>query len=591
MDFKQVQFHCRAFLYIFVGTTFQPMEPKKRTIGFSSRPELLFWVLLVLWLCLDLFQAAFTGIHPDEAYYGLYGQFPAWGYYDHPPMVGLMTFLGTKLLGGKLGIRILTCLLHAATLFLLWKIAEGKKDRKDVFLFFSIAASFIMFSAYGFITTPDAPLLFFTAAFLLSYKKFLEKDNWQSALLTGICMAAIVYSKYHGILIIALVVLSNPKLLGNLKFWSAGLLALLLLCPHILWQVQNDFPSFKYHLVQRNQVFRWKFFLEYVPNQLAVFNPVALPLSLWIAWKTIRSRDAFDRSQGFLTTGFFLFFWLMTFKGHAEPHWTVAASLPMILLIWKQGRKSPVWRKRIFRCTLPFVALLLLARILLLTPLAGTFSFVQKEDYDQGLEQIAQGLPVVFTGSFQNVSVYRFHTGSPSVVLSSVHTRRTQYDLLQLERELQGKPVFVLDGESPLAQFYEADGKTYAGYPARSLQTVNRMEIRADSTFRKNDSLYWDIRLSNPYACVIDFRHEEFPVRMVAGFFLSEGFRTIPLRLSPEIGEIPPGESLHLRVCCTLPETTGRTEKIPTVFCLENKICTSANSPVFQTDLNQGTWN
>ena len=37
---------------------------------------------------------------------------------------------------------------------------------RDIYTFFIIAASITMFSAYGVITSPDAPLLFFTALFL-----------------------------------------------------------------------------------------------------------------------------------------------------------------------------------------------------------------------------------------------------------------------------------------------------------------------------------------------------------------------------------------------------------------------------------------
>ena len=55
--------------------------------------ETRIWPWLLVWGILDLLCALFCEIHADEAYYRLYGQFLSWGYFDHPPMVGLMTAL------------------------------------------------------------------------------------------------------------------------------------------------------------------------------------------------------------------------------------------------------------------------------------------------------------------------------------------------------------------------------------------------------------------------------------------------------------------------------------------------------------------
>ena len=79
---------------------------------------------------------------------------------------------------------------------------------------------------YGFIAVPDGPLMLFTALFLWCYKTFTEKNNWTSALLMGICLAALAYSKYHGALVFLFTILSNLKLLKNpkstLQTWMRG---------------------------------------------------------------------------------------------------------------------------------------------------------------------------------------------------------------------------------------------------------------------------------------------------------------------------------------------------------------------------------
>ena len=97
-----------------------------------------------------------------------------------------------------------------------------------------------------------------------------------STLLLCLTMVGMVYSKYQASLVIVFVILSNFRLLLKPKFWLAGICALLLLSPHFYWQYSNHFPSFQYHLVDRSNHFQLRFFLEYLPNQLVVFNPFTL---------------------------------------------------------------------------------------------------------------------------------------------------------------------------------------------------------------------------------------------------------------------------------------------------------------------------
>ena len=204
-----------------------------------------FLLLLLVWFIINLIQAVFTEVLSDEAYYGLFGKYLDWGYYDHPPMVALMTKISSLFFNGNLGIRFITILLQPITIILIWKIIDFKKpDSRKVIIFFIIAGSICLFSVYGVVTSPDAPLLFFTAFFFLAYKRFIADYSWISVLLLSVSMAGLVYSKYQAVLVIGFVILSNLMLLKKYRFWLAGILALIILSPHIYWQVSNDFPSF-----------------------------------------------------------------------------------------------------------------------------------------------------------------------------------------------------------------------------------------------------------------------------------------------------------------------------------------------------------
>ena len=66
-----------------------------------------------------------------------------------------------------------------------------------------------------------------------------------------------------------------------------------------------------------------------------------------------------------------------------------------------------------------------------------------KQPYYETIHSAAQGLPVVFDGSFQAPSLYRFFYDDDAVVVRTATDRYTQYDLWHWEQALIGKPAFV----------------------------------------------------------------------------------------------------------------------------------------------------
>ena len=279
------------------------------------------WIWLLIWGMLDLLCAMFCEIHADEAYYRLYGQFLDWGYFDHPPMVGLMTALsasvvhGTSLILKNLSVRLVTVLMHMATVYVIWKTSgDNFKSQILNLKFILVAASMPMFCVYGFMTTPDAPLLFFAALFYYAYRRYLDEGSWTMTVLLGLSMAGMLYSKYIAVLVIIFTLLGNMRLLRDGKAWAAVGIAALLMLPHLWWQYSNGFPSFTYHLVSRATGYQPLYTLEFVPNQWAVFNPIVWALMLWVAVRQGRSSDAFKHSLSMTVIGMQLFFLLMTVR-------------------------------------------------------------------------------------------------------------------------------------------------------------------------------------------------------------------------------------------------------------------------------------
>jgi hypothetical protein len=532
----------------------------------------LFGWLLAGWVVVNLLQAAFTGISNDEAYYALWGQHLDWGYFDHPPMVALFTFLSSLLAPGALGVRLMTVLAQALTLWLVWRLLKEsglKKSDDTVLSFFIVAASLVMVAALGFVTTPDVPLLLFAALFLLNYRRFLQRANWANLLLLGLSMAGMVYSKYQSVLVIGFIVLSNPRLLLNLRFWLSGLLALLLLAPHVYWQYLNDFPSFQYHLVARSAAFKWAYFLEFLPNQLAVFNPLTLGLVIYVLVKR-RSADVFERGLRFVIVGFLLFFWVMAFRGHVEPHWTVVASLPMLILLVREAAAQPRVRRFIHTWVLGSLGLVLLARVALLIPATAAKAHFYTAPTYEAIAAVAGDVPVVFGSSFQKPSLYTFHSGRLSTTVSSINNRRTQFDLWQWERGLEGQRVFVCANIEGRSQVYTVGDQRIEGFFVESFRATQRLVVTTDlpesGASAPGDTVRATVTVTNPYPYAVQADDSVMPVRVVPSLFTRKVKRVCevvppaasvgaaPVWSAPNALNLAPGASLTAPMVFVVPD-------------------------------------
>ena len=528
---------------------------------------------LFIWFVINLLQGIFTGIQEDEAYYALYGEHLAWGYFEHPPMVGLMTFLGSLFFSGNLGVRFFTIIASSLSLWVMWAIADQVSNdakKKGPVLFFVLAFSIIMFNIYGFVTTPDASLILFSALFLLTYQRYLVQETWPKALLLGLFMALMVYSKYHAFLLLGLIVLSNLKLLKDGKFWVACLVALALLAPHVLWQVNNDFPSFRYHLMQRSEPFRWSYFLENLPNQLLVFNPLTLGAVVYVLIRNRNrvlippaplkrgrseaqqtSEEVFVRGLKFILIGFFFFFWLMAFRGHVEPHWTIACVIPVVVLVYRKALVDEKLRKYILHFILPSLLLVLAFRIVLLTPLASRFGFGSQREYYQAIEQVAGDCPVVFRGSFQQPALYHFYTGKESSSLKGYYDRKTQYDLWQFDKAWVGKEVFVGGPVYQLSKEYDINGVHFEGYLMPHFRTANRLVTSFMITnatesempvFHHGDTIRMNFSIHNPCDVPMVFKDEQYGFNIKAHYLPGN---QVSMCFFDRIWELQPQDTYH----------------------------------------------
>ncbi|WP_432329135.1 ArnT family glycosyltransferase [Mucilaginibacter sp. P25] len=261
---------------------------------------------LLLWALLNAVQAFTLEIHADEAYYWVYSRFLDWGYYDHPPMVAVFIKAGYSLIHNEFGVRLFTVMSTTASLYLMWLML--KRYRVDAINFILVVSGIFVFHIYGFTTTPDAPLLFFTVLFLYFYQQYIEEDSLKLAIILGVVIACLLYSKYHGILLVAFTLVSNIKLLKRGSFYGIVLLALALYAPHILWQVNHDYPSISYHLSERSaDDYQLDNTYLYPLGQLIMAGPL-IGWFLFYKGFTTKIQDVFTRTLLVNSAGILAFF-------------------------------------------------------------------------------------------------------------------------------------------------------------------------------------------------------------------------------------------------------------------------------------------
>jgi len=413
----------------------------------------ILWVFLIFWLAINIAQAYFTGLLNDEAYYFFYSRDLAWGYYDHPPLIAVFIRLGHLIFNNELGVRILNVLLSAGTILIIHKLSEVKND----LLFGLMIFSFLIFQITGFLALPDSLLLFFTALFFLVYKRYCGSNSMQDALLLGVVMAGMFYSKYLGVLIIFFTVISNYRLLLKKSFWLAVLVTTVLFFPHLIWQYRHNFPSFYYHLLERShdEFFRWSNFGDFIAGQFGQTNPfLFIPILYFLI--IFKPLNQYDKALKVSATCSLLLPFLFMIKGRVEANWTMAGLIPLFLIAYRVFESRPKFYRFLYISGgLTFVMVIMIRGLLVYDFLPEQYSKRLKLDlygwdtFSGRVSKLAEDRPVVFLGSYQNPSQYIFNTGKEAFSFNNALYRNNQFDLEGIEERLQGKEVmFVIPKKS-----------------------------------------------------------------------------------------------------------------------------------------------
>ncbi len=497
----------------------------------------IFLLFLGAIFLLNLLQSHLTELIFDEAYYWHYAQNMAWGYFDHPPMVALLVKISSFFFDGELGVRFMGCVLSAGIYIILWSLIDNPKKKEYITHFFILVFSMTLVHAYGFLTLPDTPLLFFTALFLLTYKKFLQKPSVLLAVSLGMVMAALMYSKYHAVLVIIFVLLSNIKLVLNKYAWLAVIVALISYTPHFIWLFENDFISIKYHLFERpNRAYEFAdFTLGFFVNLVAILG-FTFPWIYWALFKT-KASDKFTKALLFLTYGVLVFFFISSFNRRVQTQWIIIISIPLAIIAFNFLLQNQTAKKWIFRMGIANIIVLLFLRIgLVYKPLFPvTYESHGNKEWVNSLQSQIGDTPVVFENSYRLSPMYTFYSGNTSYSLNNLYYRKNQYSIDSTEFKVQHKKIMYVSKylKKGDVNFLNNKGTVYYGNYIENFESYRKLKtfVNNGKIINLNEKNALQLKIYNPYTEDIAIEKLKFN-----GIFLNHYKQTkesIPISVNP----------------------------------------------------------
>ncbi len=347
----------------------------------EAPPWALIGVVVTL-LVVRILVAGSVHLTEDEAYYRLWGQAPALGYYDHPPMIAWWIWLGVRLAGDNpLGVRlapILGCAVTSAVVFDLACLAGGSRaEAQRAGIWYNAT---LLVAAGGFLAVPDSPAALFWSLSLWSAFRALRSGAVAWWLAGGVAAGLASLSKYSALFLgpgMFLWLVSTTPGRASLRTpgpWlalgaAAGLFAL-----NLGWNASHQWLTFAKQfgrIAPRRLAPRY--LLEFLATEVLLINPL-LAAFLARPWRDRERGAALVKAWPFLATSapFIGYLLLHSLHDRIQAHWP-APVYPALAICAAFAAEDAGGAWRIVRAIVPWFGFgaCAAAALYLSLPLAG----------------------------------------------------------------------------------------------------------------------------------------------------------------------------------------------------------------------------
>jgi 4-amino-4-deoxy-L-arabinose transferase-like glycosyltransferase len=209
-------------------------------------------ILLLAMVVLRCLVARHLDLETDEAYYWLWSRHLAISYFDHPPMIAYLIRLGTALFGnGVLGVRSMAIVAMLAASALVYALTVVLFDDRRLGILATLWFNMMPHTAFfSIVMYPDTPAMLFWLLCCVALAQVWKSGRGAWWYLAGAAMGLLLLSKYTGVFLLAGIAIwlsaaaQMRPWLKRREPYLAGLLALVLFSPVILWNAEHHWASF-----------------------------------------------------------------------------------------------------------------------------------------------------------------------------------------------------------------------------------------------------------------------------------------------------------------------------------------------------------
>jgi 4-amino-4-deoxy-L-arabinose transferase-like glycosyltransferase len=431
----------------------------------------IFWISLGVKLVL----AGLLPLTSDEAYYWVWSQHLQLSYYDHPPFVSWLYFLGHPLQFLPGSVRWPGVLLGHGTLWLWLKILEPflSIQQRQMWLLLAVFSPLVGGSAI--LVTPDLPLMFFYALSLWLFFKWQKNSTPKMSLLFGLSMGLGFSSKYMMVLFglsLAPVLLIDKKsrkmLLAQLPYLAVGCVVGSL--PVWLWNYWHDFASIKFQTAHGlgRKIWKPSWTIEFILAQIGLIFPVI------IFW-AVKSGRRMPKVFHFLAWTPLIFFLFTTSRGYVEANWPIAAYPAFFALAvsW-----YPV-NARSLRITAGIWAAIIGAMMFIIIGKPGWSKKLKAKEFYQfdAVAEATRDLSPLYTRSYQMAAKLSFDQKRPVFKLRGMN-RKDFFDYLEESEPKERVYYWVAEKNDKLPVIYKSANHQEAEViPIDDLYEVRRVVV------------------------------------------------------------------------------------------------------------------
>lgn len=307
------------------------------------------WVFIGAVSLIRVVLAAIIPLVPQEAYYWLYIQNPALGYFDHPPLCSYSIGLSTYLFGNhELFVRLPMILYSIGIMWVLYQLTlQLFSSRRLAFMVVVAINLTLFFNISAFIATPDTPLLFFwlLTVWMLS-KVFFIQSRWYWWVLAGVFAGLALCSKYTAsflfisTLLYILISKYHRHYLWKPQPYLAMITAALVFSPVIYWNATHNWASFLFQSsgrASKTAALGTNYFFQLLGSQLYELTPLFFILGILAMIAFFKNYFFYHKERIFFLSSYsvpmIIFFFLISFTSLVKMNWLEPAYLTLLISI------------------------------------------------------------------------------------------------------------------------------------------------------------------------------------------------------------------------------------------------------------------